>query len=89
VGGAEAGGPEFSATADVSEGGPDTDRLHAAVTDVGGGESPDKGGILEALLASPLIGSELDLARPREVGRKVDISTRKPQAGVGARLRRR
>jgi len=38
-----------------------------------GGEPPRKGGILKALLASPLIGSELDLTRPREEGRKVDL----------------
>lgn len=57
----------------MSEGRPDSDRLRAAVTDVVGGEPPKRGGILAALLASPLIGSELDLARPREEGRKVDI----------------
>jgi hypothetical protein len=37
------------------------------------GEPPTRGGILRALMASPLIGSELDLTRPREEGRKVDI----------------
>jgi hypothetical protein len=36
---------------------------------------PQKVGILKALLASPLVGSELDLARPREEGRKVDIGS--------------
>jgi hypothetical protein len=34
---------------------------------------PKKGGILKAVLASPLVGSELDLTRHREEGRKVDI----------------
>ena len=57
----------------LAEGGPDADRLRAAVRDTVGGEPPKKGGILKALLASPLVGSELDLTRPREQGRKVDI----------------
>jgi hypothetical protein len=57
----------------LAEGGPDSDRLRAAVKDNVDGELPRKGGILKALLASPLIGSELDLTRPREEGRKVDL----------------
>lgn len=57
----------------LAEGGPDADRLRAVVNQNVGGEPPKKGGILKALLASPLIGSELDLTRPREEGRKVDI----------------
>jgi len=52
----------------LAEGGPDSDRLRAAVTQSVSGEPPEKGGILRALLASPLIGSELDLTRPREDG---------------------
>lgn len=56
----------------LAEGGPDSDRLRAVVKQTGGRE-PRKGGILKALLASPLIGSGLDLTRPREEGRKVDI----------------
>lgn len=57
----------------LAEGGPDSDRLRAAVTQAVGGEAPRKGGILRALMTSPLIGSELDLTRPREEGRKVDL----------------
>lgn len=57
----------------LAEGGPDADRLRAAMRQNLGGEPPRKGGILKALLASPLVGSELDLARPREEGRSVDI----------------
>jgi hypothetical protein len=57
----------------LAEGGPDADRLRAAVSQVISGEPPKKGGILKALLASPLIGSELDLTRSREDGRRVDI----------------
>jgi hypothetical protein len=56
----------------LAEGGPDSDRLRATVKE-NLGEAPRKGGILKALLASPLIGSELDLTRPREEGRKVDV----------------
>jgi hypothetical protein len=31
------------------------------------------GGILRTLMASPLIGSELDLSRPHDEGRKVEF----------------
>jgi hypothetical protein len=37
------------------------------------GEPPRKGGILVALLRSPLVGTDIDLTRPREEERKVDI----------------
>jgi hypothetical protein len=57
----------------LAEGGPASDRLRTAVRQNVSGEPPKKGGILKALLASPLIGSGLDLTRPREEGRKVDI----------------
>ena len=57
----------------LAEGGADADRLRAAVNQSLSGGPPKKGGILKALLASPLIGSELDLSRPREEGRKVDL----------------
>lgn len=57
----------------LAEGGPEADRLRAAVSGTISGEAPLKGGILKALLESPLAGSELDLARPREEGRKVDL----------------
>ncbi|WP_342239046.1 hypothetical protein [Inquilinus sp. OTU3971] len=57
----------------LAEGGPGSDRLRAVVNQAVAGEPPRKGGILRALMASPLIGSELDLTRPREEGRKVDL----------------
>jgi hypothetical protein len=57
----------------LAEGGPASDRLRAAITQTISGEAPQKGGILKALLASPLIGSELNLTRPREEGRDLDI----------------
>ena len=57
----------------LAEGGRDSDRLRAALKQNLSGEPSKKGGILKALLASPLLGSELDLTRPREEGRKVEI----------------
>jgi hypothetical protein len=57
----------------LAEDTPEASELRAAVSKTVGDEPPRKGGILKALLASPLIGSELDLTRPREEGRKVDI----------------
>jgi hypothetical protein len=57
----------------LAEGGPDSERLRAAVRKNIGSAPIKKGGILKALLSSPLIGSELDLTRPREEGRKVAI----------------
>ena len=57
----------------LAQGGPDSDRLRAAVKQNVSGEPPKKGGILKALLASPLVGSDLDLTRAREEGRTVDI----------------
>ncbi len=57
----------------LAEGGPEADRLRAAVSGTISGVGPRKGGILKALLELPLAGSELDLTRPREEGRKVDL----------------
>jgi len=57
----------------LAENGPEASRLRIAVSQTIAGEPPKKGGILAALRRSPLVGAELDLARPREEGRKVDI----------------
>ena len=57
----------------LAEGGLESDRLRSAVSQIMGGSRPAKGGILRALMASPLVGAELDLTRPREEGRNVDI----------------
>ena len=57
----------------LAEDGPDASRLRAAVSQTIAGEPPKKGGILAALRRSPLVGSDLDLTRPREEGRKVQI----------------
>lgn len=57
----------------LAEDGPDASRLRAAVSQTIAGEPPKKGGILAALRRSPLVGADLDLNRPREEGRKVEI----------------
>ena len=48
-------------------------RIRAAVSRTVAGEPPRKGGILAALRRSPLVKADLNLARPRETGRKVDL----------------
>ena len=53
-------------TAEASE-------LRATVSRSIAGEPPRKGGILAALRRSPLVGADIDLTRPREAGRKVDL----------------
>ncbi len=57
----------------LAEDGPEADQLRAAVSKGVGTEAPKQGGILRALLASPLAGSELDLVRSREEGREADL----------------
>jgi hypothetical protein len=58
----------------LAEGSPESEHLRAAITQKVSAEPRNKGGILKALLASPLIGAELDLTRPREPGRSVDLA---------------
>lgn len=57
----------------LAEDGPEASRLRAAVSQTIADEPPQKGGILAALRRSPLVGADLDLTRPREAGRKVEI----------------
>jgi hypothetical protein len=57
----------------LAEDGPEASRLRAAVTGAVAGEPPRTGGILAALRRSPLVGADLDLQRPREEGRGVEI----------------
>jgi hypothetical protein len=57
----------------LAEEGPGASRLRAALSQTIAGEPPEKGGILAALRRSPLVGANLDLARPHENGRKVDL----------------
>jgi hypothetical protein len=53
--------------------GPDSARIRAAVRFTVSGEQPKKGGILNALRRSPLVGAHLDLNRPAPPGRRVDL----------------
>lgn len=57
----------------LAEEGPEAARLRASVSRSMAGEPPRKGGILAALRRSPLVGADLDLARSREEGRKIEI----------------
>jgi hypothetical protein len=55
------------------EDGPDAGQVRRAVQEAVAGEQREPGGILAALRRSPLVGADLDLTRPREAGRKVDL----------------
>ena len=57
----------------LAEDGPDASRIRAAVSQTISGEPPKKGGILAALRRSPLVGADLDLQRPFNPGRTVDL----------------
>jgi hypothetical protein len=57
----------------LAEDGPEASKLRAIISRSVAGEPPRKGGVLAALRRSPLLGADLDLARPRETGRKVEI----------------
>lgn len=57
----------------LAEDGPEVSRLRAAISQSLAGEPPRKGGILAALRRSPLVGADLDLTRPREKGRKIEL----------------
>ena len=48
-------------------------RIRAAVSRTIASEPPAKGGILAALRRSPLAGTDLNLTRSRDTGRKVDL----------------
>jgi hypothetical protein len=53
--------------------GPDPARIRATVRLTISGDPPKKGGILNALRRSPLVGADLDLNRPVTSGRRVDL----------------
>jgi hypothetical protein len=57
----------------LTEDGPEAGQLRRAIQHAVAGEPPKAGGILAALRRSPLVGADLDLSRPREEGRKVDL----------------
>jgi hypothetical protein len=57
----------------LAEDGDEASRLRAIVSRTVAGEPPKRGGILAALRRSPLVGADLDLSRPREEGRTIDL----------------
>ena len=57
----------------LANGGPEAADIRAAVRRSIAGASARKGGILDALRRSPLVGADLDYVRPRETGRKVEL----------------
>lgn len=57
----------------LAEDGPDSQRIRATVGRTITGESPKRGGILESLRRSPLVGADLEFKRLPRAGRKVDL----------------
>ena len=57
----------------LADDGPDASRLRAVVNQTISGEPPRKGGILEALRRSPLVGADIAAVRRFEPGRKVEL----------------
>ena len=57
----------------LADDGPDSARIRATVRRTVSGEPPSKGGILNALRRSPLVGADLNLKRPVVAGRKVQL----------------
>ncbi len=53
--------------------GPEAQRIRRSVAETIGGEPPKTGGVLAALLRSPLVGADLYLTRMHDEGRKVDL----------------
>ena len=53
--------------------GPDAGHIRRTLRQAVAGEAEKPGGILAALRRSPLVGAGLDLARPREEGRKAGL----------------
>jgi hypothetical protein len=57
----------------LAEDNPDSVQVRAEVRRVISGRPPNKGGILNALRRSPLVGAELNLERPLTTDRQVDL----------------
>ena len=57
----------------LAENEPEPARLPTTAAHSIAGEPPQVGGILAALRRSPMVGAELDLSRPFEEGRKIDL----------------
>jgi len=52
---------------------PGANEIRAVVNRTISGERPKKGGILQALRRSPLVGADLDITRPVVPGRTTDL----------------
>jgi hypothetical protein len=57
----------------LAEDGPDSARIRAAIGRTISGEPPKRGGILEVLRRSPLVGANLEFKRSKQAGRKVKL----------------
>ncbi|MDE0059764.1 MAG: hypothetical protein OXI22_07570 [Defluviicoccus sp.] len=57
----------------LAEEGPEAERLRTVVSQGVADGAPRRGGILEALRRSPLVGEDILPPRPFEPGRKVDL----------------
>ena len=57
----------------LAENSPDSMQIRAAVGRTLAGDPPRKGGILDALRRSPLVGSDLNVRRAVAAERKVDL----------------
>jgi len=57
----------------LAEDGPQAQQVRVTLAASVANEQTRRGNILSALRASPLVGADLDLSRPRESGRTVDL----------------
>jgi hypothetical protein len=57
----------------LADDGPESARIRTTVRSTISVVQSKKGGILDALRRSPLVGADLDLSRPLTPGRKVDL----------------
>jgi hypothetical protein len=57
----------------LADDGPDAQRIRASIGRTIAGESRKRGGIMEALRRSPLVGAALEFKRSQGAGRKVDL----------------
>ena len=57
----------------LAEDGPKSEHVRTTVKALIADEPLMRGGILAALRRSPLVGANLDLSRPRIIGRKIDL----------------
>jgi len=57
----------------LAEEGADAAHLRATLDRSLAGEPSRKGGILDALRRSPLVGADLDLVRSHDAGRKIEL----------------